>query len=152
NSFVIASVASILCVASASLAAYWLAHRAARVRMLLSSALLALAFFPAIMFVLPLYEMVRTLNLINHPLGLALPYVALNLLLLILFLTFYFRQIPIELEEAATMDGLTPLQTFLTVVMPLASPAVATAAILVFISSWNEYILALTFMNADASR
>src|SRR5262245_55331492 len=152
NSFVIASMASLLCVASASLAGYWLARNTARVRMLFSSMLLVLAFFPPIVFLLPLYEMVRFMGLINHPWGLILPYAAFNLPLSIWLLTGYFRQIPLELEEAAAMDGLTPLQTYFTIVLPLASPAVATAAVLVFISSWNEYMLALTFMNAEASR
>jgi multiple sugar transport system permease protein len=152
NSFVIASLASVLCVASASLAAYRLARAGERARTAVSSVLLGLAFFPTIVFLLPLYEMVRALGLVNHPWGLIFPYAALNLPLSIWLLTGYFRGIPIELEEAAEMDGLSPFQTFRTIVLPLATPAIATAAILVFVFSWNEYMLALTFMNAENSR
>jgi trehalose/maltose transport system permease protein len=114
--------------------------------------LLGLAFFPPIVFLFPLYEMIRALSLVNDPWGLILPYAALNLPLSIWLLTGYFRNIPIELEEAAQMDGLSPLQTFVTIVLPLAAPALVTAAILAFVSSWNEYMLALTFMNADDAR
>jgi ABC-type glycerol-3-phosphate transport system permease component len=152
NSLIIASLSSVLSVASASLAAYRLARSTPPVRAVASAALLGLAFFPAIVFLFPLYELVRVLGLINHPWGLILPYAALNLPLSIWLLTGYFRQIPIELEEAAEMDGLRPLQTFLTIILPLAAPALATAAILAFVFSWNEYMLALTFMNADNAR
>jgi len=152
NSFIIASLSSFLCVASASLAAYRLARSRGRARVAVSSVLLGLAFFPPIVFLFPLYELVRLLGLINHPWGLIIPYTALNLPLSIWLLTGYFRQIPVELEEAAEMDGLTPLQTYFTIVLPLAAPAIATATVLVFVSCWNEYMLALTFMNAEASR
>jgi multiple sugar transport system permease protein len=152
NSFVIASLASLLCVAAGSLTAYRLARSTARVRTVVSSGLLGLAFFPPIVFLLPLYELVRILGLINHPWGLIVPYAALNLPLSIWLLTGYFRQIPRELEEAAEMDGLSPLQTYFKIVLPLAAPALATAIVLVFVFSWNEYMLALTFMNADTSR
>jgi trehalose/maltose transport system permease protein len=117
-----------------------------------SSALLGLAFFPPVVFVFPLYELVRALGLINHSWGLIIPHAALNLPLTIWLLTGYMREIPIDLEEAAQMDGLGPFQTFVLVVLPLATPAIATAAILAFVASWNEYMLALTFMNADEAR
>jgi len=152
NSFVIACLSSVLCVASGSLAAYRLARSSSRVRLTISSALLGLAFFPPIVFLLPLYELVRVLGLVNHPWGLIVPYAALNLPLTIWLLTGFFRQIPKELDEAAEMDGLTPLQTFFSVLLPLAAPALATAAVLVFVFAWNEYMLALTFMNAESSR
>jgi multiple sugar transport system permease protein len=152
NSLIIASLASLLCVASAALAAYRLARAGERTRTIVPALLLGLAFFPPIVNLFPLYEMVRALSLINHPWGLILPYAALNLPLSIWLLTGYFRNIPIELEEAAQMDGLSAVQTFVTIVLPLAAPALSTAAILVFVASWNEYMLALTFMNADDAR
>ena len=152
NSFLIASLSSVLCVVSASLAAYPLARGGGRMRAAVSSALLGLAFFPPIVFLFPLYELVRLLGLINHPWGLIVPYAAMNLPLSIWLLTGYFRQIPIELEEAAQMDGLSSLQTFSTIVLPLAAPALATAAVLAFVFAWNEYMLALTFMNSENAR
>jgi trehalose/maltose transport system permease protein len=152
NSFVIASLSSLLCVASASPAAYRLARLGEKTRVGVSSLLLVLAFFPPIVFLFPLYELVRILGLVNHPWGLILPYAALNLPLSVWLLTGYFRRFPIELEEAAQMDGLSPFQTFTTIVLPLAAPALATALVLAFVFSWNEYMLALTFMNADEAR
>jgi len=152
NSFIIASLSSLLCVGSAALSAYQLARTNERTRAAVSSMLLGLAFFPSIVFVFPLYELVRTLGLINHPWGLIVPHAALNLPLSIWLLTGYFRQIPVELEEAAKMDGLGPFQTFFMIVLPLAVPALATATVLAFVSSWNEYMLALTFMNAEQAR
>src|SRR4030095_9187928 len=134
------------------LAAYRLARADPRVRETFTSLLLGLAFFPPIVFLFPLYEMIRALSLVNDPWGLILPYAALNLPLSIWLLTGYFRNIPIELEEAAQMDGLSTIQTFVTIVMALAGSALATVAILVFVFSWNEYMLALTFMNAEDAR
>jgi multiple sugar transport system permease protein len=152
NSFLIASVSSLLCIAAASLVGYRLARSRPGFRSAVSSILLALAFFPPIVFLFPLYDLVRRLGLINHLWGLIIPYAALNLPLSIWLLTGYFRQIPMELEEAAEMDGLSSLQIFTTIVMPLAAPALATAMVLAFVFSWNEYMLALTFMNADEAR
>jgi ABC-type glycerol-3-phosphate transport system permease component len=152
NSLIIASLSSLLCVAAASPAGWCLARSGTGWRAAVSSVLLGLAFFPPIVFVFPLYELVRVLGLINHPWGLIVPYAALNLPLSIWLLTGYFRRIPQELEEAAEMDGLSPLQTFLTIVLPLAAPALATVTILAFVFSWNEYMLALTFLNADDAR
>ena len=152
NSFIISSLSSLLSVAAASPAAYRLARSRAGTRTAASAVLLGLAFLPPIAFILPLYELIRGLGLINHPWGLIGPYAALNLPLSVWLLTGYFRQIPLELEEAAEMDGLGPSQTFFTIVLPLAAPALATAAILAFVFSWNEYMLALTFMNADYAR
>ena len=152
NSFIIASLSSLLCVASAAPAAYRLARSGTRPRILVSSVLLGLAFVPPIVLVFPLYELVRAAGLINHPWGLIIPYAALNMPLSVWLLTGYFRQIPIELEEAASMDGLSLFQTFFTIVVPLARPALVTVTVLAFVFSWNEYILALTFMNAENSR
>jgi multiple sugar transport system permease protein len=152
NSLIIASLSSVLSVFAASLAGYRLARARPRLRSIASSLLLVLAFFPTIVFLLPLYELVRMLGLINHAWGLIIPYAALNLPLSVWLLTGYFQRIPIELEEAAVMDGFTPLQTFFKIILPLSTPALATATILAFIFSWNEFMLALTFMNADASK
>jgi multiple sugar transport system permease protein len=83
---------------------------------------------------------------------LIIPYAALNLPLAVWLLTGYFGRIPIELEEAGIMDGLTPFQVFYKIILPLATPALTTAAVLVFIFSWNEFMLALTFMNAETAK
>jgi trehalose/maltose transport system permease protein len=152
NSFTIASLSSLLSVFSASLAAYRLARMRGRLRSTIRSALLAIAFFPPIIFLFPLYELIRTAGLVNHPWGLILPYSALNLPFAIWLLTGSFEQIPYELEEAAAIDGLTRFETYRMVLLPLVTPAMITAGILVFIFSWNEFMFALTFMNIESQK
>jgi multiple sugar transport system permease protein len=152
NSFVVAAMSSLICVGSAALAAFRLARIRGRVRSTAMSGLLAIAFFPPIVFLFPIYELIRALGLMNHPWGLILPYSALNLPFAIWLLTGSFQEIPFELEEAAAIDGLTRFQTFRMVVLPLVSPALVTAGILVFIFSWNEFMFALTFMNIETQK
>ncbi len=152
NSLVVASLASMLCIACASLAAYRLARMARHIKLAVSYSLLAMAFFPPIVLVLPVYELVRLAGLVNQPWGLIIPYAALNLPLAVWLLTGYINQIPYELEEAAAIDGLTPFQTYRRIILPLASPAVMTAFLLIFIFSWNEFMFALTLMNRETSR
>lgn len=152
NSLTISAASSVICVLAASLAAYRLARMRGTLRSAIRSSLLAAAFFPAIAFLFPLYEMVRAAGLVNHPWALIVPYAALNLPFAIWLLTGSFEQVPRELEEAAAVDGLSRFQTFRWIVLPLVSPALITAGILVFIFSWNEFMLALTFMNMDSQK
>jgi multiple sugar transport system permease protein len=152
NSTVIASLASLLCILCASLVAYRLARAEKRLRTSISYALLVLAFFPPIVLLFPLYELVRYAGLVNQPWGLIIPYAALNLPFAVWLLTGYMERIPFELEEAAVMDGLTEFQIYRRIIMPLAVPALTTAFLLIFIFSWNEFMFALTFMNRESSR
>jgi trehalose/maltose transport system permease protein len=152
NSFTIAAMASLVSVLSGSLAAYRLARIRGRWRSGIRSGLLAVAFFPPIIFLFPLYELIRNVGLVNHPWGLILPYSALNLPFAIWLLTGSFEQIPYELEEAAAVDGLTRLQTYRTILLPLVTPSLITAGILVFIFSWNEFMFALTFLNIESQK
>lgn len=152
NSFVISALSSLLCVFVASLAAHRVSRSSQRFRALATSSLLAVAFFPPIVFLFPLYELVRACGLVNHPWSLILPYAALNLPFAIWLLTGYFGQIPYELEEAAAVDGLTRFQTYARIILPLSLPALLTTGILVFIFSWNEFMLALTFMNQEQAK
>src|SRR6185436_13017375 len=111
----------------ASLAAYRLARIRGRARAAIRSSLLAVAFFPPIVFLFPVYELVRWFGLVNHPWGLILPYAALNLPFAIWLLTGSFEQVPFELEEAAAIDGLSRVQTYRMIVMPLIAPSLVTA-------------------------
>ena len=152
NSFVISALASLLCVASASMSAFVLTRSEARLRSGVTSGLLVIAFFPPIVFLFPLYELVRLAGLVNHPWALIVPYAALNLPFAIWLLTGYFEQIPLELEEAAAVDGLTRFETYRKIILPLTAPALFTTGILVFIFSWNEFMFALTFMNLESTK
>lgn len=152
NSLVIASLSSLLCVAAAALVAYRLSRASRRFRGIVSSALLAMAFFPPIVLLFPVYELVRSWGLVNQPWGLIIPYAALNLPFSIWLLTGYMGQIPHELEEAAAVDGMGSFETFHRIILPLSMPAISSALLLVFIFSWNEFMFALTFMNVESSR
>lgn len=152
NSLVIATLATALCLAAGSLAAYWLIHLPVSVRSTLTGGLLVLGFFPPIVFLFPLYEVVQKLGMMNHAWALIVCYAGLNLPLTVWLLAGYLQKIPRELEEAAAIDGMTEFQTFRLVFLPLAAPAIATTGILVFIFCWNEFMFALTFMNLDTAR
>jgi multiple sugar transport system permease protein len=152
NSFVIASLSSVLCVFSASLAAYRLARGSARFRFTVTSGLLALAFLPPIVFLFPLYELVRLAGMVNHPWSLIVAYAGLNTPMAVWLLTGYFEKLPLELEEAAAIDGLNAWQTFLRIILPLSTPALVSAIVLVFVFSWNEFMLALTFISSEQAK
>ena len=149
NSFFISSASTVLCVGISALAAYTFARLNFRGSPTLLTALVVISFFPTIVFFFPLYEIVRAAGLANHPLALIIPYTTFNLPFSILVLTTFFRGIPLEIEEAAKMDGFGRWQILRRIILPLAAPALATTAILVFIFAWNEFLLALTFMTND---
>ncbi len=152
NSFTISAMSSVICIACASLAAYRLTRTSGRLRSVVRISLLTVAFFPPIVFLFPVYELIQAAGLVNHPWGLIVPYSALNLPFTIWLLTGSFEQVPYELEEAAAIDGLTRFQTFSTVVLPLTVPSLITAGLLVFIFSWNEFMFALTLMNMESQK
>lgn len=149
NSFFISSVATFVCVSVSALAAYAFARLSLRGARTALSGLIVISFFPPIIFFFPLYEMMRALRLMNNPLALIICYTAFNLPFSIVVLTTFFRSVPLEIEEAAKVDGFSRLQILYRIILPLAAPALATTAILVFIFAWNEFLLALTFMTDD---
>lgn len=152
NSFLISSCATLLCLLVAAPAAYSIARLKPRGGSLVVAALIGVSFFPAITFFFPLYEIVRALSLANHPVALIIPYATLNLPLAVLFLSAFFRTIPEGIEEAGLMDGLGRLGILVRLILPLSGPGLATTAVLVFIASWNEFLLALTFLPRDDAR
>src|SRR4051794_4018392 len=112
----------------------------------------AIALFPPISTVGPLFDMWRALGLYDTYPGLIIPYLTFSLPLAIYVLVAFFREIPWDLEQAAAVDGATPFQAFRKVILPLAAPGVFTAAILVFIFAWNDFVFAISLTSSDASR
>ena len=151
NSAVIASAATAISLAVGSLCAYALARLRFRGKNLILAMVLAVSMFPGIAIVSPLYLFFSQLQLINSKPALIFPYVTFTLPLCVWLLTAFFRELPADLEEAAQVDGATPLAAFRKVIVPLAAPGVFTAAILIFIFAWNEFLFARTFMNSAAS-
>jgi multiple sugar transport system permease protein len=145
NSLVVATSTTVLCVAVGVLAGYALARLSVPRRMLVLTGVLAVSLFPPVSLVPPLYSLWRDLGLLDTYPGLYLPYAAFELPLVIFLLTTFFASIPVEMEEAALVDGATRFQAFARVVLPLARPGIVAAAIITFVSAWNEYLLASTF-------
>lgn len=149
NSLAIAGMTTILCIVVGSLAAYALARLPLKRKILLMSGVLAVSLFPPVALVPPLYELWRTLGLLNTWEGLYIPYTSFTLPLTIFILTTFFASIPKDLEEAARVDGASPFKAFYRIIFPLAAPGVFAAAIIIFVSAWNEFLLASTFAPRD---
>jgi ABC-type glycerol-3-phosphate transport system permease component len=145
NSLVVSAATTLLAVTIATLAAYAFARLRFRWRTPLLAGVLAVSMLPQVSLVPPLYLALRSLNLIDTYAGLVLPYLSFALPLSIWLLVGYFRQLPLELEDAALIDGASRVQALRHVVLPLAWPGIATAAILTFLYCWNEFIFALSF-------
>lgn len=152
NSLVVASLSTLLSVSLGALAAFALARTEIRGKVLVLGAALSISMFPPIAIVSPLYLLIRALHLRDSWWALILTHTAFTLPLSIWILTNFFREIPEEILKAARVDGCSTFQLFSKIVLPLAVPGLFTAAILVFIFSWNEFLFALTFTATEASR
>ena len=145
NSLVVAWTTTAVCVTLGSLCAYAIARLRFRGRTAILAFVLAVSMFPQIAIVSPLYMLLRAAGLLNTYPGLVLPYLSFAMPLAIWLLTSYFRQLPVDIEEAALVDGAGRLRALTEVVLPLAMPGLATTAILTFLYSWNEFLFALSF-------
>jgi len=152
NSVAIALIATVIAVTLASFTAYAIARLDFPGKSAILAGALAIAMFPQISVVGPLFDMWRALHLYDTYPGLIIPYLTFALPLAIYILVAFFREIPWELEQAAQVDGATPWQAFRKIILPLAAPGVFTAAILVFIFAWNDFIFAITLTSSDSSR
>ena len=152
NSIGIASIATVLSVLLAMFAAYAIVRLRFRGRQLVLAAALSIAMFPPVAVIGPLFELWRNLGLYDTWPGLILPYMTFTLPLAIWTLAAFFREIPWDLDQAARVDGATPLQAFRYVIAPLAAPGVFTAAILVFIFAWNDFLFAVALTSTNAAR
>ncbi len=152
NSVVVAGASTVLCVLVGALAAYALTRLRMPYRNAIMSVLLAVAMFPLISLLVPLFKAMRELGLLNTYLALILPYAVLSLPVCTLVMAAFFQDIPPDLEAAAMVDGCTRVGALFRVVMPLSAPGVFTAAILAFANAWDEFLLALTMMNRVSMR
>lgn len=152
NSFAIAIIATFLSVIFATVCAYAIARLDFKGKKIVLSIALAIAMFPVVSLVSPLFNLWRTLHLFNTWPGLIIPYMSFTLPLAIWVLSAFFREIPWEMEQAAQVDGATSWQAFRKVIVPLAAPGVFTAAILTFFFAWNEFVLAISLTSTTAAR
>jgi multiple sugar transport system permease protein len=147
NSTIVASSATAISLVIGSLCAYAIARLNFPLKNLLLAVVLGIAMFPGIAIIGPLFREFNSWGLTNNYLALILPNVTFTLPICIWVLTAFFSDLPAELEESARVDGCTRLQSFYKITVPLAAPGVFTAAILLFIQAWNEFLFARTFMS-----
>ena len=152
NSFGISIIATVLSVIIATLCAYAIARLQFKGKRAVLSIALAIAMFPVVSLVGPLFDMWRSLGLFNTWLGLIIPYLSFTLPLAIWTLSAFFREIPWEMEQAAQVDGATAWQAFRKVIVPLAAPGVFTAAILTFFFAWNDFVFGISLTSTEAAR
>jgi multiple sugar transport system permease protein len=152
NSLGIALIATLIAVVLAAMAAYAIARLTFPGKFLILTAALAIAMFPPISIVGPLYELWRSVGLYDTWPGLIIPYMTFTLPLAIYTLSAFFREIPWDLEQAAQVDGATPAQAFRKVIAPLAAPGMFTTAILVFIFAWNDFLFAFSLTSTTAAQ
>ncbi len=148
NSIVVALIATTVAIFLASFTAYAIARLSFPGKSLVLGGSLAIAMFPPISVVGPLFDMWRAIGIYDTYAGLIIPYLTFALPLAIYTLVAFFREIPWELEQAAAVDGATPMQAFRKVIAPLAAPGMFTAAILVFIFCWNDFLFAITLTSS----
>ncbi|MEO1210696.1 MAG: carbohydrate ABC transporter permease [Cyanobacteria bacterium J06638_20] len=152
NSFIVTTLSTVLALGLGAPAAYALARLHLQGERLLIGAILIVTLFPPILLFLGLLNVVQVLNLGNNYLSLILPYAAINLPLTILVMRSFFQQLPRDLEDSAKVDGYSTFGLLINIVFPLTLPALATTGILAFITAWNEFIFALTFITAESMK
>ncbi|MBF2735517.1 MAG: carbohydrate ABC transporter permease [Betaproteobacteria bacterium AqS2] len=152
NSVLVATLVVVLSLLMAVTAAYALSRVRFRGRSSLLLMILSVSMFPQISLLAGLFELIRALGLYNTIWALVFSYTIFSLPFTVWVLTTFMRELPVEIEEAAIVDGATPWQIITKVFMPLLWPALVTTGLLAFIGAWNEFLFALTFVISDKTR
>ncbi len=152
NSLFVSISTVLLSLALALAAAYAIGRVQFRGRMLLMFVILGVSMFPQIAVLSGMFELINSLGLYNNLLALSFSYLIFTLPFTVWVLTTFMRELPKELEEAAIIDGASPLMIVTKVFMPLMGPALVTTGLLAFIAAWNEFLFALTFTLSSEMR
>lgn len=150
NSVFISLATTLLAIVFGVLSAYALARIDFRGKFVVTGIILAASMFPGVALLTPLFQLFTDLQWIGTYQALIIPNISFALPLTIYTLTSFFNDLPWELEEAARVDGASRGTAFLKIILPLAAPAIFTTAILAFIQTWNEYMLASQLSNRDS--
>jgi multiple sugar transport system permease protein len=142
----------ILNIVLASMAAYSLSRLRFKGKKLVTRAILLAYVFPKMVIVVPLFVTMVNLRLINTYFGLILTYIVFSFPFCVWMLIAYFNKIPIDLEEAAIIDGASKLRVFIQIVIPLALPGLGAAAIFTFIHTWKEFLYAFLLLPQEAKK
>ncbi len=149
NSLFIGAVVTLLAMVIGVFAGYAMARLSFRGKGIILAAILGASMFPGVAILTPLFQLFTDWGILGTYPALILPQISFSLPLAVYTLTSFFSDMPWELEQAARVDGATPGQAFRLVIFPLAAPALFTTAILVFLASWNEFLLSYTLSNGN---
>lgn len=152
NSVIVAGSTVLISLALGSLCAYALGRLPFRFKAPVLYLVLTMTMFPQISVLSGLFVMLKTLGLFNTRQGLVVTYLIFTLPFTIWVMTQYFRSLPKELEEAAYVDGASPLTVFWQILLPLTMPGLVSTGLLAFIAAWNEFLFALTFTVTDTMK
>jgi multiple sugar transport system permease protein len=152
NSFVIATSTTLLCLVLGTVAAFAFARFRFRFKTSLYFLILAVQMIPSISLVVPLYLLLRQLNLLDSYFGMTLVYSTFTVAFVIWVMTGYLLSIPRELEDAARIDGCTRFQALWQIVLPLTRPGLIATGALAFLTAWNEFLFALLFTNTLSAK
>ena len=150
NSFSIAITNVVLSLGIGVPAAYALARMRGALQENISFWILSIRLAPLFSIILPLYVMFQQMGLLDTRIAVAMAHLTLTLPLSVWLLMTYFRAVPVDLDEAAMLDGAKPWQTLIMVILPIARPMIASVAVIVFIFSWNEFMLAFFLTSRDS--
>lgn len=145
NSFIVAGLTTLFCLAIGTLAAFALSRLNIKGRFGLLMVILSVSMFPQIAIVGPLYLVASALNLLDTYTGLVITYLALGLPLVTWVLFGYFETLPREMDEAGRVDGVSTLGLLWRIILPISLPSLVTTGLLAFIAAWNEFLFALAF-------
>lgn len=149
NSLVTCIFAMIICVVCASLAGYGVTRFRFKGKKQLMNFLLVTQMFPSVMLVVPFYAVLSRYHMTNKLLGLIIVYAATNVAFSTWMLVSYFKTVPIELDEAARVDGASSFRIFWNIILPLIVPGIAAVAIFILFSGWNEYMYSSVLISND---
>jgi multiple sugar transport system permease protein/raffinose/stachyose/melibiose transport system permease protein len=152
NSMVVSLSTVVITVTLGLLAAYAFTRSQARTILICMSLVLAAQMFPASAIIIPIYKLMKNADLLNTYASLVLAYITVTLPVAIWMLRAFMARLPVELDEAAAIDGCGPLRTFFAVILPLCRPGIVATAVFVLIVTWQEFLFALSFTSTKDMR
>lgn len=146
NSAYVTTLSTVICLLVSSMAAYVIARIKLRGSGLILSFFMLGMMVPHFMIIIPLFSLLESLSLLNSLNGLILVYITVQIPLNVFILSSFYRSLPLDFEEAAAIDGASPLATFFRIIMPITLPAMTACAIINVLFYWNEFLLGLVFL------
>ena len=148
NSVIIALFTTTIAIIISSMAAYGIVRFFPKLGKIMSKALITTYLFPPILLAIPYSLVMAKFGLVNTRIGLVIVYLSLSVPYAVWMLVGFFKTVPIEIEEAARVDGANKFQVFISIVLPLVAPGIVATAIYTFINAWNEFLYALILINS----